>query len=250
MLKSTWDSKESRPAGIPKLTDQQPAWLLLNTYLWLCNMIGEKLCLENSGKAESIHIRGDKLEIASWRTIWARSWRMGKVWLQKWEKVTRHGKPWAVPLCHLFWVIYPVHLGWSQATHAPGWTYSGEISTAQTYQGSLVAQRVKNWPATQESWVQALHREDPLEKEMATQSSILAWSIPWTEEPGELQSMGLQRVRHNWVTNRHTYTKTPDAQPGMQTQLWGAGEGNETEDGRLWASFSSLPYLLPKISLF
>ena len=68
---------------------------------------------------------------------------------------------------------------------------------AQTYQGSLVAQRVKNWPAKRESWVQALHREDPLEKEMATQSSILAWSIPWTEEPGELQSMGLQRVRHN-----------------------------------------------------
>ena len=47
-------------------------------------------------------------------------------------------------------------------------------------------------------WVQSLDWEDALEKEMATQSSILAWKIPWTEEPGGLQSMGLQRVRHNW----------------------------------------------------
>ena len=46
-------------------------------------------------------------------------------------------------------------------------------------------------------WVRSLGQEDPLEKEMATQSGILAWRIPWTEEPGGLQSMGLQRVRHN-----------------------------------------------------
>ena len=49
----------------------------------------------------------------------------------------------------------------------------------------------------QETQVQSLGQEDPLEKEMATQSSILAWEIPWTEEPGGLQSMGLQRVQHN-----------------------------------------------------
>ena len=48
-----------------------------------------------------------------------------------------------------------------------------------------------------ETWVQSLGQEDPLEKEMATHSSILAWRIPWTEEPGGLQSMGLQRVGHN-----------------------------------------------------
>ena len=56
---------------------------------------------------------------------------------------------------------------------------------------------VKNLPAMQEAqemWVQSLGREDPLEKEMATHSSILAWRIPWTEEPGGLQSMGSQRV--------------------------------------------------------
>ena len=52
----------------------------------------------------------------------------------------------------------------------------------------------------QEIWVQSLGREDPLEKEMATNSSILAWKIPWTEEPGRLQPMGLQRVRHEWAT--------------------------------------------------
>ena len=59
---------------------------------------------------------------------------------------------------------------------------------------SLVAQSVKNLPAVQETWVRSLGWEDPLEKEMATHSSILAWKISCTEEPGGLQSMGLQRV--------------------------------------------------------
>ena len=57
---------------------------------------------------------------------------------------------------------------------------------------SLVAQMVKDLPAMQEAWVRFLVQEDPLEKEMATHSSILAWIIPWTEEPGRLQSIGLQ----------------------------------------------------------
>ena len=56
---------------------------------------------------------------------------------------------------------------------------------------------VKRLPATQETWVPSLGREDPLEKEMATRSSILAWRVPRTEEPGGLQSTGLQRVDHN-----------------------------------------------------
>ena len=62
---------------------------------------------------------------------------------------------------------------------------------------SLVAQLIKNQPAMQETWVRSLGWEDPLEKEMATHSSILAWRIPWTEEPGGLQSIGLQRVGHD-----------------------------------------------------
>ena len=63
---------------------------------------------------------------------------------------------------------------------------------------SLVAQRVKCLPVMQETWVwKDLGQEDPLEKEMSTHSSILAWRIPWMEEPGGLQSMGSQRVRHD-----------------------------------------------------
>ena len=58
---------------------------------------------------------------------------------------------------------------------------------------SLVAQTIKNVPAMLETWVQSLGWEDPLEKGTATHSSILAWRIPWTEEPGRLQSMGLSR---------------------------------------------------------
>ena len=65
---------------------------------------------------------------------------------------------------------------------------------------SLVAQSGKNLPAMQETQVQFLGQEDPLEKEMATHSSILVWEIPWTEEPGGLQSMGSQRVGHNLAT--------------------------------------------------
>ena len=61
---------------------------------------------------------------------------------------------------------------------------------------SLVAQRLKRLPAMRETWVQSLDWEDPLEKEMATHSSILAWIIPWTAEP-RLQSTGSQRVGHN-----------------------------------------------------
>ena len=63
---------------------------------------------------------------------------------------------------------------------------------------SLVAQMVKNPPAMWETWVWLLGWEDPLEKGMATHSSIFAWRIPWTEEPGGLHSIGWQRVRHDW----------------------------------------------------
>ena len=62
---------------------------------------------------------------------------------------------------------------------------------------SLVAQTVKCLSTMWETWVQSLGWEDPLEKEMAIHSSTIAWKIPWTEEPGRLQSMGLQRVRHD-----------------------------------------------------
>ena len=70
---------------------------------------------------------------------------------------------------------------------------------------SLVTQTVKNMPAMLETWVQSLGWEDPLEKGMATHCSILAWRIPWTEEPCRLLSIRLQRVRHDWVTNTLTF---------------------------------------------
>ena len=68
----------------------------------------------------------------------------------------------------------------------------------------LVAQSVNNLPTMWETQVLFLGQEDPLEKGMATHSRILAWKIPWTEEPGGLQSMESQRVGHDCVTNTHT----------------------------------------------
>ena len=67
---------------------------------------------------------------------------------------------------------------------------------------AAVAQMVKDLPTVQEAQVHSLGQEDPLEKEMATHSSLLAWRIQRTEEPGGLQSMGLQRVGHEWATNK------------------------------------------------
>ena len=71
-----------------------------------------------------------------------------------------------------------------------GWVFGENVI-------SLVAQMVKNPPEMREAWVRSLGGEDPQGEGMATLFSILAWRIPWTEEPGGLQSMGLQRVRHD-----------------------------------------------------
>ena len=72
-----------------------------------------------------------------------------------------------------------------------------KVTTNLDSMASLVAQRLKHLPPMRDTRVQSLGREDPLEKEMATHSSILAWRIPWTEEPGRLQSTGPQRVGHD-----------------------------------------------------
>ena len=76
-------------------------------------------------------------------------------------------------------------------------TADGDCSHEIKRRASLVAQRLKHLPAMWETQVRSLGQEDPLEKQMATHSSILAWRIPWREELGRLQSMGLQRVGHN-----------------------------------------------------
>ena len=77
------------------------------------------------------------------------------------------------------------------------------VHTLDTYLDSLVAQMVENQPAMQETWVRSLGQENPLEKEMATHSSILAWRIPWTEEP-----VGLHGVAKSWtqLSNFHFHT--------------------------------------------
>ena len=78
-------------------------------------------------------------------------------------------------------------------------TWVSQIQLQRLGEGFPSGSVVKKLPAKQETTVQSLSQEDPLEKEMATHSSILAWKIPWTEEPGELQSTESQRVRHDLV---------------------------------------------------
>ena len=106
--------------------------------------------------------------------------------------------------------IFSSSSAWKEFTHnardpssIPGLGRSCEEGIGYPLQyswASLVAQMVKNLPAVWETWIQSLGLEDPLEKEMATHSSTLAWKIPWAEEPGRLQFMGLQRVGHDWAT--------------------------------------------------
>ena len=81
----------------------------------------------------------------------------------------------------------------------------------------MVAQMVKCLPTMQETWVQSLGWVHPLEKEMATHFSTLAWKIPWTEESGKLQSMGLQRVGHDRATSFHFWMKTQQCYFSMHT---------------------------------
>ena len=125
----------------------------------------------------------------------------------------------------------------SEMMAAPGLA-SGEaclpgLQRASLSLTSLVAQMVKRLPGMQETWVRFLGQEDLLEKGMATHSSILAWRIPWTEESGGLQSMGCQRVRHDWVTfislqwPHLTVIKWPNLQAqshskvlGVKTNIW------------------------------
>ena len=89
----------------------------------------------------------------------------------------------------------------------PSWKgFEHYLASMQNEHNCVIAQTVKNLPIMWETWVWSLGQEDPLENGMATHSSVLAWRIPWTEEPGGLQSMGLQRVRNNWATNTFIFT--------------------------------------------
>ena len=92
-------------------------------------------------------------------------------------------------------------LGKTEGRRRRGWQRTRCLDGITDSMASLVAQTVKRLPTMQEIRVQSLGQEDLLEKEMATHSSILAWKIPWTEEPGRLQSMGSQKVGDDWVTS-------------------------------------------------
>ena len=87
------------------------------------------------------------------------------------------------------------------------------------HRASLVAQMVKCLPAMRETRVRSLGQEDPLEKEMATHSSILAWKIPWTEETDGLQSMGSQRVQHDWATSLSFFSFLPFLRQGAMDPI-------------------------------
>ena len=89
-----------------------------------------------------------------------------------------------------------------------------------------MAQRVKRLPAMLETRIRSLGWEDPLEKGMTTHSSTLAWRIPWTEELGGLQSMGLQRDGHNLVTNTFTFTTKHRLGKKLRTMAKEGGDGD------------------------
>ena len=113
-------------------------------------------------------------------------------------------------------------------------------SEAYSVAAFLEAQSVKNLPAVQETWVRSLGLEDPLEKEMATYFSILAWKTSWTEEPSGLQSMGSQRVGHDWATNTYLLTYPVSHFSGFScwvTQALGA-QASVVGAPRLWTTVS------------
>ena len=100
-------------------------------------------------------------------------------------------------------------------------------------QASLVVQTVKNLPAMQETWVRSLGQEDPLEKEMATHSSTLAWKIPWREEPGGLQSMGSLR---DMTERLHFHFSLSCIGEGNGNPLQCSGLENPRDRGAWWAA--------------
>ena len=112
-------------------------------------------------------------------------------------------------VCHCYH-CFPVYLPWSDGTGWHDLIFLNDefrpaflLSSLQYSWAFLVAQLVKHLPAMWETWVWSLCWEDSLEKGKATHSNILAWRIPWTEEPGRLQSTGPQKVGHNWEISLH-----------------------------------------------
>ena len=121
------------------------------------------------------------------------------------------------------------------------------ILPALCYRASLVAQTIKNLPAVQETRVASLGGKDPLKKGMAALSSILAWRIPWTREPGGLTSMGSHRIGHDWGTNTFIFTplyccpwrcwivlRTEDPSPPLNERSCEQRDFRDSRLGRHW----------------
>ena len=111
---------------------------------------------------------------------------------------------------------------------------SNSVSAVSLDGASLVAQMVKNLPAVQETWLWSLRQEASMEKGMATHSSILTWRIPWTEEADRLESVELQRIRHDWVSNVFTFSMSLK-EAEIRTQIHTEASHMKTlkEDGHL-----------------
>ena len=119
------------------------------------------------------------------------------------EEVKTEALGWSRPILGS-WVLISSGVALGKVPYYNHWNENIVLITRDW--SSLVAHRVRNLPATQETWVRSLGREDTLEKGMATYSSILAWRISWTKEPGGLQSMGSQRTRCDQTTfNFHPF---------------------------------------------
>ena len=134
--------------------------------------------LQLDGDPWGLHAQGGRGELQRWRLGWGGAVREETVLFSLWDS----------------------HLN-ARVQHHKSWGQED----GSGFESSLVAQMVKNLPAKWETWVRSLGWEDHVKKGMTTYSSILAWRFPWTEEPGGVQSMGSQRVGHNWATNTFTF---------------------------------------------
>ena len=126
---------------------------------------------------------------------------MNIIWFLYWEKFS----------LHKYIIFYADRCIWGRKLwHGSIWQFF-PIS---------VAHMIRSLLAVQETWVWSLGWEDPLEECMAIHSSVLSWRIPWTEKPGELQSMGSHRVGHDWATNTHTHARVDRSIWGRKLWPW------------------------------
>ena len=144
----------------------------------------------------TVHITWDSVRI-KWKDsiCLQRFWEHGNT-----QKVSTNSLYyWRRHRATLFFLSQSLGMIKSALFHGHGLRFHLGASTRRLH--FLVALTLKRLPTMRETWVQSLSQEDLLEKKIATHSSSLAWKIPWMEEPGGLQSMGLQRVGHNWATS-------------------------------------------------